>query len=67
MESELDPEAEVEPEVRPEEVPVEVEARRAGGGGGPRGTLIFTSETGLEKKIYYQLLIMYIKVEIRYT
>jgi hypothetical protein len=50
LESELDPEAEVEPEVRPEEVPVEVEARRAGGGGGPRGTLIFTSETGLEKK-----------------
>ncbi len=53
MESELDPEAEVEPEVRPEEVPVEVEARRAGGGGGPRGTLIFTSETGLEKKNIY--------------
>jgi hypothetical protein len=47
--------AEVDADIPDDEVPVDVEAtvRSAGGGGGPRGTLIFTSETGLKyKKLY---------------
>jgi len=44
--------AEVDADIPDDEVPVDVEAtvRSAGGGGGPRGTLIFTSETGLKYK-----------------
>ena len=44
--------AEVDVDIPDDEVPVDVEAtvRSAGGGGGPRGTLIFTSETGLKYK-----------------